>query len=51
MAGDEVEAAYRRGDLMGKRKKVSDDWSKYCTSSPAGQTVCEHFVALRGDHQ
>jgi integrase len=28
--GDKVEAAYRRGDLVGKRKKLMQDWAKYC---------------------
>lgn len=27
---DEVEAAYRRGDLFEKRRAVMRDWSKYC---------------------
>ena len=27
--GDKVEAAYRRGDLFEKRRKVMDDWAAY----------------------
>jgi hypothetical protein len=46
--GDKVEAAYRRGELLGKRKELADAWSKYCSSSPARQTVCE-AVTLPGD--
>jgi len=46
--GDKVEAAYRRGELLEKRKELADV-SKYCTSSPADQTVCEEVVTLRGD--
>jgi hypothetical protein len=42
--GDKVEAAYRRGELLEKRKELADV-SKYC----AGQTVCEEVVTLRGD--
>jgi integrase len=39
-----VEAAYRRGDLLVKRKQLAEAWSKFCTSPPAtGTTV----VALR----
>jgi integrase len=39
-----VEAAYRRGDLLVKRKQLAEAWSKFCTSPPAtGATV----VALR----
>ena len=28
--GDKVEAAYRRGDLMEKRRQFMDDWARYC---------------------
>jgi integrase len=28
--GDKVEAAYRRGDLVEKRKKLMQEWAKYC---------------------
>ena len=39
-----VEAAYRRGDLLAKRRQLMEAWSKFCTSPPAtGATV----VALR----
>jgi integrase len=35
-----VEAAYRRGDLIEKRRRLMADWAGYCTSSPAeGGTV------------
>lgn len=41
---DKVEAAYRRGDLFTKRKRLMDDWAKYldATQSPAS------VVAIRG---
>ena len=29
--GDKVEAAYRRGDLFDKRRKLMADWARYCT--------------------
>jgi integrase len=29
---DNVEAAYRRGDLFTKRKRLMDEWSRYCAS-------------------
>jgi integrase len=32
--GDKVEAAYRRGDLFDKRRKLMDAWSQYCTAKP-----------------
>ena len=28
--GNKVEAAYRRGDLFDKRRRLMDDWAKYC---------------------
>ena len=38
--GDKVEAAYRRGDLMEKRKRMMDDWAKFCgTIAKAGNVV------------
>ena len=38
--GDKVEAAYRRGDLMEKRKRMMDDWAKFCgTVAKAGNVV------------
>ena len=30
--GDKVEAAYRRGDLFDKRRKLMADWARYCAS-------------------
>jgi integrase len=42
--GNKVEAAYRRGDLFDKRRRLMDDWAKFAsTSSPVGDVV-----ALRG---
>ena len=28
--GDKVEAAYRRGDLFQKRRRLMEDWATYC---------------------
>lgn len=42
VVGDATEAAYRRGDLYEKRKKLMDAWGRYCTSPPpadAGNVV------------
>lgn len=36
--GDKVEAAYRRGDLFEKRRKLMLDWAKYC-EAPKGAKV------------
>jgi integrase len=30
--GDKVEAAYRRGDLFEKRRRLAEDWAKFCAS-------------------
>jgi hypothetical protein len=32
---DKVKAAYRRGDLFGKRRQLMDAWAKFCTTTPA----------------
>jgi integrase len=39
--GDKVEAAYRRGDLFEKRKRLMDDWAAFCDRVPsaAGEVV------------
>jgi len=36
--GNAVEAAYRRGDLFEKRRKLMDDWAKYCETAPRKTT-------------
>ena len=30
VVSDEVEAAYRCGDLFEKRRRLMEDWAKYC---------------------
>jgi integrase len=38
--GDKVEAAYRRGDLMDKRRRMMGDWTAFlATPRPAGEVV------------
>ncbi|MDD2701583.1 MAG: integrase arm-type DNA-binding domain-containing protein [Sideroxydans sp.] len=39
--GDKVEAAYRRGDLFEKRRRMMSDWAKFCAtpSVKAGEVV------------
>ena len=32
-AGDKVEAAYRRGDLFEKRRRLMDAWMKHCATT------------------
>jgi hypothetical protein len=29
---DKVEAAYRRGDLFEKRRRLMNEWARYCAS-------------------
>jgi integrase len=41
--GNKVEAAYRRGDLFEKRRKLMDAWAAYC-EQPTGQVVTLHPV-------
>jgi hypothetical protein len=40
---DKVEAAYRRGDLFEKRRKLMDAWASYCAQSDA----CQKLVPRR----
>ena len=37
--GNKVEAAYRRGDLFDKRRKLMDEWAKYCGTVAADSTA------------
>jgi integrase len=43
--GNKVEAAYRRGDLFEKRRRLMDDWAAYCLMPSA--TVGANIVTLR----
>ncbi|RQS74631.1 site-specific integrase [Burkholderia sp. Bp8977] len=41
--GDQVEAAYRRGDLFSKRRQMMEAWAKYCdTPRRSGDVVPMH---------
>ena len=46
--GDKVEAAYRRGDLLAKRRQLAEAWARYCTSPPVEGAV---VPLLRGHNQ
>ena len=37
--GDKTEAAYRRGDLLDKRRQLMKAWADYCGSSAVGEVV------------
>jgi len=39
VVADKVEAAYRRGDLFEKRRRMMNDWAKYCAAKPKAATV------------
>ena len=39
VVGDQTEAAYRRGDLFEKRRRVMDDWGKFCATPARGAAV------------
>lgn len=44
--GDKVEAAYRRGDLFEKRRRLMDEWARYCARAPA---AAGSVAAIRGE--
>jgi len=40
VVGDKVEAAYRRGDLFEKRRRLMDEWAKFCSiAKPAAKVL------------
>ena len=43
--GNQVEAAYRRGDLFDKRRRLMADWAKFATTKPASSG---EVVSIRG---
>jgi integrase len=43
--GDKVEAAYRRGDLFEKRRRLMEEWARYCVSK---RVTSASIVPLRG---
>ncbi len=45
---DEVEAAYRRGDLFEKRRRLMNDWAKYCARPVSNENVTGNVVRLEG---
>jgi integrase len=36
---DQVEAAYRRGDLFEKRRRLMNEWGRFCEKSQRGDVV------------
>jgi integrase len=45
---DKVEAAYRRGDLFEKRRKLIEAWAKFCASKRASITDKVVPITARG---
>ena len=43
--GNKVEAAYRRGDLLDKRRRLMADWAKFCGTVA---TATDNVLPLRG---
>jgi hypothetical protein len=43
--GDKVEAAYRRGDLFEKRRRLMAEWATYCNTVTSGR---DKVVPMRG---
>ena len=43
---NKTERAYRRGDLLDKRRKLMEAWSAYCWSPPTKQK--QNVVPMRG---
>jgi integrase len=43
--GNKVEAAYRRGDLFEKRRRLMDDWADYCSLARTGAS--ENVLTIR----
>ena len=50
VVGDKVEAAYRRGDLFEKRRRLMSDWARYCSRLVGTRTAAEkvNVVAFAG---
>jgi integrase len=45
--GDKVEQAYRRGDMLAKRRQLAEAWAKFCTNPmPATTEVIAFSTAF-----
>jgi hypothetical protein len=44
VVGDKVEAAYRRGDLFEKRRRLMAEWATFCNTTKAAARV----IPMRG---
>jgi integrase len=48
--GTGQEKAYRRGDMLDKRRRLMEAWAKFCMSRPAEQRKGGDVVPMRGAH-
>ncbi len=48
VVGNKVEAAYRRGDLFEKRRRLMSDWAKYCSRPAAASATTVSNVLVLG---
>lgn len=44
---DKVEAAYRRGDMIEKRRRLMDDWAEYCAVLPSDEEGGTNVTPIR----
>jgi integrase len=42
--GNKVEAAYRRGDMFERRRRLMEDWATHCTTAPAAKSDNVHQI-------
>ena len=47
VVGDKVEAAYRRGDLFEKRRRLMEAWAEYCAKRRGGRECCAADRGMR----
>jgi integrase len=45
--GDKVEAAYRRGTALDKRRKLMDAWASFCAKPPVEKTAGTNVTPIR----
>jgi hypothetical protein len=39
---NQLKAAYRRGDLLEKRRQLMDDWANYCSGNKSSKVINIH---------
>ncbi len=44
---DKVEAAYRRGDLLQKRRQIMDAWARFCETKVVPAKVVSIGIRVR----